>query len=303
MFLATGIGCVLAQIPVAAILIGVKLAGGSTIDEAVKVFGKPWGFIAVALPAQLAILAAWWLASSKGDPRGRALRPIGATRLPWAAYPCFAWATLVVLWLGALLAEAWSYLLGSPESSQFADLYRSISWPSGIALVLFIALAPGFCEELFFRGYMQRRLLARLSPGLAIPIVALIFAGFHGTPVWALSVLPLGVWFGILAWRTGSLWPGIVCHAFINGSVNLVRVLAALEVLPAEFSATTYGLILGSAGACLLLSIWLLVRHRASRCDRSRADSYAGLMAVGSPMNSGSSPHKSAIDSTTMSGR
>jgi uncharacterized protein len=257
-FVATLVVAVVAQIPVIVVLIFLHVAAGGAPQDVNGAIGTPWGFLATALAAQLGILAMWWLASSFGDPRARAIRAIGRATLPWPAYLCFAWATLAVLWLGGLLGQAGMWLTGDWESEMFSELYKSMTWPSGIAFVLFIALCPAFVEELFFRGYMQRRLLARWSPAAVIPLVAVIFAAFHGTPVWALSVLPLGLWFGILAWRTGSLWPGIVCHAFVNGFVNVWRVGAVLDVLPEKAAPLANYLGLGLAVGCLVLSGWFL---------------------------------------------
>ena len=153
-------------------------------------------------------------------------------------------------------------VFGDWEQGMFAQMYENVTWGGGIVLVLFIALAPAFTEELFFRGYMQRRLLARWSPAVAIPVVAILFAAFHGTPVWAITVLPLGFWFGILAWRTGSLWPGILCHGFINGSLNAWRVGAQLDVWPGELSPFASNVGLWVCLACLLASAWMLFKYR-----------------------------------------
>ena len=31
-----------------------------------------------------------------------------------------------------------------------------------------------------------------------------------------LATLPLGLWLGVLAWRSGSLWPAVACHTSNN---------------------------------------------------------------------------------------
>ena len=263
-FIATALVSIAAQIPVVVVLVVIHVARGGKPQEAVDAMSTPLGFVVAALPAQLAILAMWWLASSYGDPRARAYRAIGRASLAWSQYACLAWGTLAVLWLGGLLGEAGAWLFGDWESEYFARIFESMTWSSGLVFVLFITLAPAFVEELFFRGYMQRRLLARLSPAVAIPLAAVVFAAFHGTPTWALTVLPMGLWLGILAWRTGLLWPGIVCHAFINGSVNLWRLGGAMDVLPEEMSPPAYYVGLATSLACVVLSCWILRRQTAT---------------------------------------
>lgn len=270
-FIATVVVSIVAQLPVIVVLVLIHVARGGKPQDAIDVIGTPWGFMATALPAQLAILAMWWLASTFGDQRARVYRAIGRAWLSWPVYLCFAWASLGVLWLGGLLGLAGQCFLGDWESGLFTKLYDSLTWPTGIVFVLFIGLVPAFVEELFFRGYMQRRLLARWSPAVAIPVVAAIFAAFHGTPIWALSVLPLGLWLGILAWSTGSLWPGIVCHAFVNGGVNLWRVASALHVMPEAIPPWVYYVGLGTALACVVLSGWLLATYRGGALGEARS--------------------------------
>jgi membrane protease YdiL (CAAX protease family) len=257
-FIATVVVSVTAQIPVAVALVLIHIARGGAPQDAVGALSTPWSFVIMALPAQLAILAMWWLATSYGDPRARVDRAIGRASLAWPAYACLAWASLGVLWLGGLLGEAAARLVGDWESDYFTRIFEAMTWPSGLVFILFIAVAPAFVEELFFRGYMQRRLLARLRPAVAIPLVAILFAAFHGTPSWALAVFPIGLWLGILAWRTGSLWPGIVCHAFVNGVVNAWRLGVAMDLLPEEVPSGTYYGGLTVAFACVLLSAWFL---------------------------------------------
>jgi len=50
----------------------------------------------------------------------------------------------------------------------------------------------------------------------------LIFAFLHFMPWW-IQILLIGVVLGVLAWRSDSVWPGIVVHA-INNGVALLQV-------------------------------------------------------------------------------
>jgi uncharacterized protein len=263
-FVATGLLCVVTQIPVAIAIVAIQVAqGNSDPQKFAEAFQTPWGFIAVAMPAQLSILFMAWAAFAFGDPRCKNLREFGRTTLSWLAYVGFALTSWGVLWLSSFIEEAATPIFGASELEGFAKMYDQLTWPSGIALVLFISLLPAFSEEIFFRGYMQRRLLLRWSPWVVLPLVSVIFAAFHGTPVWALTVLPLGLWFGLLAWRTGSLWPGIICHGFINGSVNAIRVAEKMGVWSEdEFPTVANYAILAVSLSSLAGSAWLLVRYR-----------------------------------------
>src|SRR5262249_25061281 len=113
-------------------------------------------------------------------------------------------------------------------------LYKNMTPEWAVPFVLFIALAPGFGEELFFRGYVQRRLLRRWSPAWAVLVTSGVFAVMHlmrHTVVFAFAV---GLWLGVVAWRTNSIWPGAVCHAFINGGWNVLNIGEKLGYWPEE---------------------------------------------------------------------
>lgn len=79
-----------------------------------------------------------------------------------------------------------------------------------------LSLTGGFCEEVIFRGYLQRQLSA-LTHSVVIGIVlqALVFGLAHGYQGWKLmSLIALyGACFGVLAHWRGSLRPGIIGHA------------------------------------------------------------------------------------------
>lgn len=114
-----------------------------------------------------------------------------------------------VLWLGALGGA-------SGDIPFVNDMDATIAGARGVDLLFTIpvlALAPAIGEEILFRGYFMRRLLGRVSPPTAISIAALAFALSHLHPTHALSVLPVGVWLGYVAWRTNSTIPAIVGHA------------------------------------------------------------------------------------------
>jgi len=78
-----------------------------------------------------------------------------------------------------------------------------------------VLFAP-LIEEAAFRGYMQVPIEGHYGPRVALPAVALVFTLLHagrGTP-WV--YLGLALLLGALAWRSGSIWPGVVVHGAAN---------------------------------------------------------------------------------------
>ena len=91
--------------------------------------------------------------------------------------------------------------------------------------VLSIALLAPILEELLFRGAIQGILQDTLrSPWKAIVISSLIFGIVHMNPAQIPFAFLLGMMFGWLYYRTGSLLPGIVGHV-LNNSIATINML------------------------------------------------------------------------------
>lgn len=103
---------------------------------------------------------------------------------------------------------------------------------TGLELIAWVLLSVtgGFCEEVIFRGYLQRQ-FSVLTHSVAIGVVlqALVFGLAHGYQGWKLmSLIALyGTCFGVLAnWRR-SLRPGIIGHALQDTAAGVLARLAA----------------------------------------------------------------------------
>ncbi len=75
----------------------------------------------------------------------------------------------------------------------------------------------GFCEEIIFRGYLQRQFAALTRSTLAgVLLSAIVFGASHGYEGAARMLLIgiFGLMFGLLAWWRKSLRPGMIAHAW-----------------------------------------------------------------------------------------
>ena len=118
------------------------------------------------------------------------------------------WAVVLVV-LGLL-----SYLLhfSGEEAAQFL-LPRT---PLEMAVFLVLACCAGFCEELVFRGYLQRQFFAWTGNLVAgVVLQAIVFGAAHvyqGLKA-VLVISVYGAMFGTLAALRKSLRPGMIQHA------------------------------------------------------------------------------------------
>ncbi len=105
-------------------------------------------------------------------------------------------------------------LLPDPAGN-IASVYANLGGLSP-ALVAFLLFFPiGFGEEIFWRGFVQRRFRERWSAGSAFVLTTLLYTGIHvptGNPVLILAALTCGLFWGGFYWATGSLVPVLVSH-------------------------------------------------------------------------------------------
>jgi uncharacterized protein len=146
-----------------------------------------------------------------------AAAPMGRAALPALGFRAVGWRPVV---LGVLVTEVLSvgvsHLGIEPEGMK--EVTRIAREPALFAASLFVlaALAP-LVEELIFRGLLYGWLAGRWGTIVAWIVSSLAFAAAHIEWKHIVLVLPLGLWFGWLRRRTGSLWPSLVAHMVNNG--------------------------------------------------------------------------------------
>jgi membrane protease YdiL (CAAX protease family) len=93
------------------------------------------------------------------------------------------------------------------------------------ALYYLMALTAGFCEEIIFRGYLQKQFTAMMgNPAPAIAMQGILFTVFHGNQGWKFMVIIVtyGCFLGALAYWRRSLRPGMIAHFVQGGMVCLL---------------------------------------------------------------------------------
>ncbi len=143
-----------------------------------------------------------------------------------------------------------------PLENNLTDLFVGLSRnPLGIISLAF--LGP-LLEEVLFRGAIQGLLMRFFGrPWPAIIVAALVFGVFHMNPVQIVYATLLGIVFGWIYYRTGSLMSVIVGHV-LNNSLAVATTVAfssAEEQAVANSSAGIAGFVLFAA-----LSVYLALK-------------------------------------------
>lgn len=194
-------------------------------------------------------------------------------RLP--SFKMLALATIL-----AISAHPLSLMLAASLQWFFPPLPESIAQlTSGMGdprqplwmILLPFAVAPAFCEEVAFRGFMLSGLARHGRTWLAIVISSLSFGIMHMIPQQVFNAALLGIVLGIVATRSQSLWPCVAFHFCFNTlAVMHGRIGRQFgNVLPpSSFYATNeHGQILYQWPTLLIsasifgICMWLITRH------------------------------------------
>ena len=99
---------------------------------------------------------------------------------------------------------------------QFAWLMDVNPW----VLVLFMAVVPALCEELFFRGYALSGLRGSIGKVGAVVVVAIAFGMTHYSAQRMVTTTALGLLLGLLVVQYQSIWPAMIAH-FMHNAISV----------------------------------------------------------------------------------
>ena len=152
---------------------------------------------------------------------------------------------------GMLFINLCSEFLGLPDLMQdtFLGMSRNV-----FGIISITIMAP-LVEELLFRGAIQGYMLRKgIKPLYAILIASAIFGIVHMNPIQIPFAFAIGLIFGWLYYRTGSVIPGIVGH-FINNSIACIQMAVSTKE---ELNTTTIEW-LGTGPTYALFALSLIV--------------------------------------------
>ena len=148
------------------------------------------------------------------------------------------------------------------------ELLKHLAQLGPVVALLVIALLPAVCEELLFRGFVLSGLATRLRPAKAAIATAVLFGLAHLDPVGLGARTLLGTVLALIALRSASLAPAILCHFVHNGLVLAfaLRERTLEDVGLLVDGAPGWPLRLGSLAA-VGIGLWLLRGVRPLAAD------------------------------------
>ncbi|MCO6455796.1 MAG: CPBP family intramembrane metalloprotease [Pirellulaceae bacterium] len=243
----------------------VHFVRGATAPPAQAAFNDQFMTLLVPLGTATTVLVAVAICVLfYGRQTGRRIAWRGMTALQYVA------VLLCVLPLAVLASEVtnWAaYVLPELQLSELMEFGESF-W-----LIVFVGgcLFPGVGEEIFFRGFLGRGLLARYGAVFGTLWTALLFGLIHIEPIQACGAFVLGVAMHFLLLTTRSLLAPIILHTLNNSLAfalyrwNETLPIPGVSTLPAEEEVVHTPLLLLAAAVLALGSLGGLLYQTRTR--------------------------------------
>ena len=187
------------------------------------------------------------------------------------------WVVLLPLvqYFGQLNASLpWSADVLRWEEQMLAPIAALLERPDMLVpSLLMIAVAPAICEELLFRGYIQRQIERSAGVDWSLILSGFLFGAYHLQPTKLLPLALLGFYFAYLTWRTGSLIPAMIAHFCQNAFAVIISNVYAVspDRTVAELDTIVTPWYLALLAAIFFMGVVYLFRKRAVQLLDARA--------------------------------
>ena len=111
--------------------------------------------------------------------------------------------------------------LNDKVETTYSNLITAHSIPEGMLVILVVAAVPAVCEEVMFRGFIQKSFELKFKPYLAILITSVFFGLYHFNPYGLIPLIALGFYFGFAAYISDSIFTSMSLH-FLNNFVAVI---------------------------------------------------------------------------------
>lgn len=156
----------------------------------------------------------------------------------WGALLCIGLGGCVICNVMASFVES---LINYEDTSIQEAVTGFPTDPLGVFLVILaVSITPALVEEFAFRGVCLG-LLRNVSDGFALFVSSLFFGLMHGNFSQAPASVIMGLFFGFVALKSGSIWPSVILH-FLNNGISVLLTYLGFY-LPVQMYAFVYFLI------------------------------------------------------------
>jgi len=112
--------------------------------------------------------------------------------------------------------------LNDKVESTYSNLLTIHNVPEALLVILVVAAVPAICEEVLFRGFIQKSFELKLRPVWAILITSIFFGVYHFNPYGLIPLIGLGFYFGFAVYKSDSIFVSMALHFLNNFAAIMV---------------------------------------------------------------------------------
>lgn len=158
-----------------------------------------------------------------------------------------------------------SWMENTKDTQKMMATFLTMETPAQLIMNLFlVAVAPAICEEIFFRGTLQK-LMIGMTGNMHIGIVftSFLFAAIHMNAMQIIPMFFIALVLGYLYQFTQSIWPSITLHFLNNGLAVLGIYYQKKHPLAKQLTEDTMDIpVLSICIAAIVLNIIFIVLYR-----------------------------------------
>jgi len=170
------------------------------------------------------------------------LRDVFPMRVPKLKESTFGLLSLLVLQWICEIYSALQDLIPMPVSIEeffqplkqmLMEMTKAItsanSIPELIVVLCVVAVVPAIIEETLFRGLIQRSFEHVITPFTSAVLSGAIFGIFHLNPFDIIPLIGIGIFLGLLRYRSGTMLLPIAAH-FLNNAISIFAIYLGYDV-------------------------------------------------------------------------
>ena len=198
------------------------------LSGAIKLYATPIRLAIVLSQYLFMLLPTWWLVRRWHTVNVRDYIRLKTSSVREALLAVIG--AVAILPAGTYIANELTRRINIPEplSKIAAEIFTAHSLPEFVWLVFVVGVTPAICEEIFFRGFVQRT-FERTMRGKSVLLIGVIFGLFHMQPLGLITLSMLGILFGYFYYRSRSLFPAMAAH-FTNNFIAILLLYLAPQI-------------------------------------------------------------------------